>query len=201
MTLDEAQSLWEEQSATGSQVDKEALFSSVETKYATFDRTANITEIVMILTLLFVAAMFMRDPIIQGHDRILIFAGIAAIVSATTVWTWRSARKKRELRFEDSLLGIINKSIDGIDDYAHRMTSFVFWFGGPLCIGLLLAFSVADESKRPLLYTVFIPATLACLGLSYWLVKREIRLKLMPERRQLVDLQISLTQELPIAAQ
>ncbi|OYP36731.1 hypothetical protein [Rhodopirellula sp. MGV] len=192
MTFDEAQSLWQSQPNDNPAVNKDALMRSVKAKYAAFDRVANVTEVAMFCTLLFVAAMFMRDPIIQGHDRILILAGIAAVVSATSVWTWRRARKRREVSFDNSLLGIIEKSIDGIDDYAARMTSFVFWFGGPLCLGLLLALWVADESKRPMLYTIFIPATLICLGLSYWQVRREIRLKLIPQRTQLVELQRSL---------
>ncbi|MCS7468935.1 hypothetical protein NZK35_19965 [Stieleria sp. ICT_E10.1] len=112
MSFDEIQSIWDSQQPLDDSVDADALKSGIEARNRLFTRTVGATEVAMTLTLLFVAAMFMKDPLLQGHDRILLVPGIASLLAAMFVWTGRIARKKREMRFDASLLGIVEQSID-----------------------------------------------------------------------------------------
>lgn len=192
MSFDEIQSIWESQQPLDGSVDESALATLIKAKNRSFARIVSVSEIAMTLTLLFVAAMFMKDPLLQGHDRILIVAGIASLVAAIFVWTGRIARKKREVSYDDSLLGIVERSIAGIDYQMRRMQSFLWWFAAPNSIGLLIGLFIVDDSKRYLFYTVFIPAFVICMGLTYWQIQRDIRTNLLPEKMRLVDLRSNL---------
>ena len=195
MSFREFQSIWDSQKIPEDSVDREALTRSIKAKHHSFNKIANLTDIVMTSTLIFLGLMFMRDPILQGHDLVLLVASFTAFIAAGFVWSRRIARKKRELNFSHTLLGIVEKSIDGIDDYVGRMKRFILWFGVPSCIGLLIGVIIVDEAKRHLFYLVFIPATLLCIGLAHWQVRREIRLKLLPERQKLEQLRRKLIDE------
>lgn len=119
----------------------DALHQWIKTRNSSFTRIVDRVEIVMILTLLFVTAMFFKDPLLQGHDRILMVAGLASLLSAAFIWTGRIAREKREVNFSDSLVGNVELSIDTIDYQIWRMRSFVWWFAAPMSLGLLLGCS------------------------------------------------------------
>lgn len=195
MSFDDIQSIWDSQQPLDGAIDKDALTTLITTKNRVFTRIVGVTELVMTGTLLFVAVMFMRDPLLHGHDRILIVPGIASVLAALFVWTGRVARKKREIRYDDSLLGIVDQSIDAIEYQIVRMQGFVWWFAGPTSLGLVIGLCIVDASKRYLFYTVFIPSFILCIGLAYWQIRREIRFKLRPEKARLEDLRNRLVNE------
>ena len=192
MSFDDLQAIWNSQQLSDSSLDHDALLKTIKDRYYSFRRVANVTEIVMTLTLLFVAAMFLRDPLLQGHDRVLILPGIACLIAASFVWKRRMDRRKREINYDESLLGLIEKSIDGIDDRIARMGGFLWWFVFPNVVGLCIALFIVDDTKRYLLYSIFIPAFCACMVLAYWQIRREIRTTLLPERERLDELRTQL---------
>lgn len=187
-SFDNLQAIWDSQEELKDQVDKDVVHQWVKIRNRSFKRFVGLTEIVMTLTLLFVAGMFFKDPLIQGHDRILMVAGVASLMAAAFVWTGRIARKKREVNFANSLVGMVEQSIDAIDYQSRRMRSFIWWFAGPMSLGLLIGLFIVDESKRYLLYGIFIPAFAICMGLAYWQMRREIQKNLLPERSRLIQL-------------
>ncbi len=197
MSFEEIQSIWESQRRIDNSLDKDALYSWIQSRNRSFTRVVGVVEIVMTLTLLFVAMMFMKDPVLEGHDRILILAGIASMIAAGFVWSGRIARKKREVSYDSSLLGIVQKSIDAVDYQIKRMRSFLWWFAGPMSLGLLIGLFIIDSDRRYLLYTIFIPAFAICMLLTYWQIQREVEMKLLPEKKRLERLrdQICLTPE------
>lgn len=195
MSFEEVQAIWESQQNVDDAINPNELMSLMESRNRSFTKIVSVTEIAMTLTLIFVGGMFMKDPVLQGHDRILAVAGIASFLAAGFIWTGRVARKKREINYDHSLLGIVDCSIGAIDYQQRRMSSFVWWFAGPMSVGLLIGLFIVDDSKRYLFYTVFIPAFIACMVLTYWQIRREIRLNLVPEKKRLQDLRRSLVQE------
>jgi len=188
MNFEEVQSIWDSQQPFSSSIDTDALTSWIKSKNQSFTRVVGITEIVMTGTLLFVAGMFLRDPILQGHDRILIVAGVVSLMAAGFVWTGRIARKKRELSYDESLLGILDRSIDAMGYQIKRMRSFIWWFTAPMSLGLIIGLFIVDDSKRYLFYTIFIPGFVICMGLTHWQSEREIRGVLLPEKARLEGL-------------
>lgn len=185
MSFNEIQSIWNSQQPLDGPLDRDGLLLAVVEKARSFNRIVTATDVLMITTLLFVAAMFFRDPLLQGHDLILILPGIACLTGAGAVWKWRINRQRRQTDFDDSLVGMINKSIDNVQDRISHMRSFLWWFACPNVLGLGIALFIIDESKRYLLYSIFIPAFAVCIGLAYWQIQREIRLKLQPEKTRL----------------
>lgn len=185
MNLDEIQSIWDSESNFQPSIDANQWRSWIEQRNQKLRWMIGVVEIVMILTLLFVAAMFFRDPIIDGHDYVLIAPGILALAAAAFVWSGRIARRKRDVQYSDSLLSIVQQSIDALDYQKWWMQSFVWWFAAPMFIGLLIGLAIVDDSKRYLFYWVFIPAFLICMALTIWQIRREIALKILPERNRL----------------
>ena len=122
----------------------------------------------------------------------MLVPGIASLLAAMFVWTGRIARKKREMRYDASLLGIVEQSIDAVNYQMERMRNFLWWFAGPTSLGLAIGLFIVDDSKRYLFYTIFIPGFAVCMGLAYSQIRREIRSKLLPERTRLEDLRTNL---------
>lgn len=195
MNFEEAQSIWNSQQASDGPFDNEGLLLAVVEKDRQLSRIVTITDVLMTATLLFLTAMFLRDPILQGHDPVLIIPAIACLVAAGFVWKWRINRKRRAVRFGDSLRGMIDKSIDAVEDRIALMGRFLWWFACPNILGLGIAMFIIDEKKRYLLYGIFVPAFVACMGLAYWQIRREIRWKLLPEKSHLEGLRSQLTED------
>lgn len=192
MSFDEVQSIWNLQQTPDGPLDRDGVLLAVVDRDRKFNRIVTITDVLMIATLLFMAAMFLRDPLLQGHDLVLIIPAIACIVAAGFVLRWRRNRKRRAPQFDDSLLGLISKSVDAVQDRIALMRKFLWWFACPNALGLCIALFIIDESKRHLLYGVFIPAFVTCMGLTYWQIRREIQLKLLPEVSRLKTLRSQL---------
>lgn len=188
MSFDEIQSIWNSQESLESRIDRDLLHQWIKDRNRSFTRNVGLVEITMTLTLLFVTAMFFKDPLLQGHDRILMVAGLASLLAAGFVWSGRIARKKRQVNYADTLAGIVEQSIDAIEYQMWRMRSFVWWLAVPMSLGLLIGLFIIDDSKRYLLYTIFIPAFVICIGLAYWQIQREIRTNLVPEKSRLTQL-------------
>ncbi|EGF25301.1 hypothetical protein [Rhodopirellula baltica] len=195
MNFDEIQSIWNSQATTKETVERESILLAVVEKEQSLRRITTITDGIMIATLLFVAAMFFRDPVLQGHDLILILPGTVCLVAAGWLLKWRMDRQRRHLGFEQSLLGLIDKSIDGLDDRIAHMRNFVWWFAVPNALGLVIALFIIDPARRHLLYLVFGPAFAICMGLAIWQINREIRSRLLPEKQRFQELRTQFTKE------
>ena len=189
MDLEDIQKAWDSQEENPAlDFDETSLRSHVRTKVRTFGRLVGWTEIFTAGMLLFITAMFLRDPISEGHDLVLIVPAIASLVAACFVIAGRVLRKKREIAYDDSIKGIVEKSISRIDYQEKRLKSFLWWFAAPMMLGLLIGLVIVDASKRYLFFTVFIPLFVLSIGLCYWQIKKEIKNKLMPERDSLASL-------------
>jgi hypothetical protein len=192
MSFDEVQSIWNLQQTPDGPLDRDGLLLAVVERDRTFNRIVTITDVLIMATLLFSAAMFLRDPLLQGHDLVLIIPAIACVAAACFVWRWRHNRKRRAPQFDDSLIGLISKSTDAVEDRIALMRKFLWWFACPNAWGLFIALFIIDESKRHLLYGIFIPAFATCMGLTYWLIRREVRLNLLPQISRLEALRSQL---------
>lgn len=188
MTFDEIQSIWNSQQSLEKSVDHTELQEWIRKRNQTFSRWIALGEIVSLGTLLFLAGMFAKDPILEGHDRILLLASIACLVACGFVIAGRFARKKRAVNYENSLLGIVSKSLDGVDYQISIMKNFVWFFAAPASLGLGIGWFIVDDSKRYLFNWVFIPAFAVCMALTYWQVQKEIKKNLLPEKTRLEDL-------------
>ena len=188
MNDDPIQAIWDSQQPVAISNDRQELTQWIDTRARHLDRTIGLVEIMMTATLVFVAVMFMKDPVLQRHDLILIVPGIFSLAAAAFVWSGRIARKKREINFDTSLKGIAEKSLHGINYQIRRMQSFVWWFAAPCTIGLIIGLFIVDADKRYLLWGVFIPAFIACMAATIWQIRKEIQRKLLPEKQKLEEL-------------
>ncbi|MCR9211821.1 hypothetical protein [Rhodopirellula bahusiensis] len=195
MNFDEIQLIWNSQAATKESLERESILLAVVEKEQSLRRLTAITDGVMIATLLFVAVMFFRDPVLQGHDLVLILPGIVCLAAAGWLFKWRRDRQHRHLGFEQSLRGLIDKSIDGLDDRISQMRNFVWWFAVPNVLGLIIALFIIDPARRYLLYLVFGPAFAICMGLAIWQINREIRSRLLPEKQRFEQLRTQMTND------
>lgn len=194
MSFDEIKSIWDSQDFLNDSQNDTELLSAVKTWDRSFRRMVGITDFLMISCLLFVAAMFFRDPLLQGHDRVLMIPGLACLLAAGLAIKWRYDRKTRQQVFDDSLLGLVNRSIDGINDRIARTKSFLLWFAVPNAIGLAIALWIVADSKRYLFYYFFVPGFVACIGLAYWQFQRENKRTLVPHRQRLEALRRKLVE-------
>ena len=188
MTFDEIQSIWNSQQPMDETIDKDELQKWMRAKNQSFARWVGISELAMIAVLLFLTFMFARDPLLEGHDRILLLASIGSLLAAGYIFSQRIARKRREVDYQENLLGIVTKSLDVVNYQITRLRNFVWWFAAPASLGLGIGLFIIDDSRRYLLTFVFIPAFAICMGLAYWQIRKEILRDLSPEKERLEKL-------------
>tara|TARA_R110002111_G_scaffold6312_1_gene27805 strand:+ start:179 stop:766 length:588 start_codon:yes stop_codon:yes gene_type:complete len=186
MKFEDMQVVWNSQTERPAfQFDESALIDSITQRHRSFVRLVGFFDWAMMLCLLFVGVMCLRDPLLQGHDLFLVLPAIGCLIGAMFVWKGRKARLGRAGQYEDSLLGLVEKSIAQIDAHVSRLRTMHWWCILPLTFTLLVGFSLVDDDRRHLFYFVFAPLFAICIGLSYWGMQREVRCDLLPKRADL----------------
>jgi len=186
MNFEELQNVWNsQQDHAALRVDETAIVQKTQQKVRRMTWRLSLLEIALATMLLLVGVVFLKDPVLEGHDYALIVAGVASFMGAAFIWINRILRKKREMTFEDTLRDNLKKSISRIDYQIKRTRMFLWGCAIPLGLGLVIGLILVDDAKRYLFYTVFMPLFLMCMTLSFWQNRREIRLKLIPEKAEL----------------
>ncbi|XZE56459.1 hypothetical protein SH139x_002573 [Planctomycetaceae bacterium SH139] len=195
MKFEDIQAIWDSHPDPNGVLDQRELQEKLKQRDRSFHRIVSLIDYLMMITLLILALMFFRDPVLERHDLVLILPGLACLLAVGMLWSWRRNRKRRELAYDDDLRGLISKSIDGIDDRIAWWHRFTWWFFLPNILGLLIALFIVEDSKRYLFYAFFLPAFFLCMGFAYWHIRIEIRHKLLPEKNRLLALQNQLERE------
>lgn len=116
-------------------------------------------------------------------------SAVALLMIALYIFTGRLRRKKLENRFDRTMLGDLEQAIHSTGYEIRRAKTFFWWYLLPLGIPTLLNMVQAGVPVWKWLIVPF------AFGLSYLLVRWELRRKHLPRKRELEALRDLLTNE------
>jgi len=194
MDFEELKVIWDTQTAKPLYaIDQAALQNRVIRKSQSVKRCLDIFEWSGMLALSGVAIASINEPLLEGHDWHQLIGGPIFLMVAVYVGLQRSQRRKSEMQFDHSLLGILEKAISQLESHVRRLGSIVYWGGIPYLITIAVSFYFQHAGKPVWLWI----AAMLWPFFAYWEVRREIRKGFLPQLRDFKSLREKLTASEP----
>ncbi len=185
MDFDDLQVIWDSQKEQPMYViDQQAVMSMVKQRGVAVERLVNCFELCMMAIVLTVGLAVISEPLIFGDDYHQLLT--ANLWFGVFVYLWLSRRKRRraEVDFDRSVVGMIDKAIAQIDYKIRQLRTIGWWFIAPVMTGMSIGFFFLWDSKPVWVW----PLTVGAFALTYWLMRREIWVHLIPQRKELESL-------------
>ena len=170
-------------------IDRATLHASVKRKGERIERLTSLFEKTMIGVTFAMGVILPIDAWREGDGAHQYVAGALCVIVAALATKWRRERRKDELRFDDSVLGITERALSQIDYQVRRLKTFLWCFHLPIAITAGIGLSLYSNARITWIWAGVI--ALCCL--SYWGTHRDIRTCLLPKRRELDSLREKLT--------
>ena len=164
-------------------IDEQALHRRVMKKNAGIKRMANFSEWGLLIISLGLA-LFMFVEAIFDNELYSIPQGVIFLIVATYIYWDRRKRLRSEGQSDHTLLGDLEQAIRTIDHHIKRQRNMVWWFMLPAAVTVLINSAFTYQGKPWWLW----PAVILSFVLSYWIVEKELRCKLLPKRKNLESL-------------
>lgn len=191
MDFEELKVIWDTQTAEPLYaIDQAALQKRVIRKSQSVKFYVDIFEWSGMLALSGVAIASITEPLFEGHDWHQLITGTIFLTLAGFIGLKRSQRRKSETRFDQSLLGLLEKSISQLENHIRRLASMAYWGGIPYLLTIAVSFYFQHAGKPVWLWI----AAMLWPFFAYWEVRREIRKGLLPQLRDFQSLRDTLTQ-------
>lgn len=192
MEFDDLKVIWDTQNDRPLYViDQAALHTIVRKRGRVVERRVNIFEIATILIMLGMCIATAGEPILYGHDYHQFVVAALYLMVAVYLFDGRRQRLKRDVAFDHSLLGDLDKAIAQIDYQITRLRSFLWWFIVPVGIGLGISFVVLYDTKPVWIWPLVVLSVL----FAWWTMRRDLRVHHLPKKRELESLRDKLNEK------
>ena len=185
MNFEDIQVIWDSQNErTMYQFDEQALVSDIQTRGRSIASYVSFFEVAMAVSMAVYAFMLLMEPIVDRKEYYQIPPAILAAGIAVFIWRSRRSRQKNETKFDQSLLGMLDRSIYQLSYKIRLSRSFPWWFLLPLLIGMCLYVPFVYHSKPIWLWPVVVAGWVGLyIPLNY-----QIRNGLLPVKAELETL-------------
>lgn len=181
MEFEQMKKIWDDQQHEQMYaINGKTLHRLVLKKNVRIKRMVAIFEWTMLLTMLGLALLMIIEGIIDQEYYQLPEGGILLIVSGFIYWDRRN-RIKYQNQSNQSLLGDLEQGIRMIEFHATRERKFVWFFVLPLVVTTLIHAVYTYDGKPWWLWLV----AMLSFAVSYWLIKKELRTKVLPKKKEL----------------
>ena len=191
MEFEELQTIWESQNDENLyRINKEALYAQIKQKSQTVSHKLNLLELGMFVGNLIVGLILLAD-VLKEDSQTYEYA-LPAMYLAFSVFALvrrLSRRKKEEVRFEQTVLGEIDKAIWQVNYLIQQGRSMMVWYILPLIFVLSITLFL---NGKPLFALPFI---FILIPASYFGGRWEINKWYMPKKRDLESLRERLINE------
>lgn len=182
MNLEDMQVIWDSQNErTMYQFDEQAVLETIQNRSRSIASYVSCFEIAMSIVSLFLALMLLMEPIFDQKEYYQIPQAILAIGVAAYIWRRRSHRQKTELHFDQSVLGMLDRSIFQLRYKIGLSRTFPWWFILPMLVGVSFTIPFVYGGKPIWLW----PMLFVGLVGSYIPIHRKIQNGLLPVKSEL----------------
>ncbi|MCA9950647.1 MAG: hypothetical protein KDE48_13440 [Anaerolineales bacterium] len=189
MEFEELQTIWHSQNDENLYtINEEVLYAQIQQKSKAVDHKLNIYEWVMFLGNLIIGIVLFVEVLSkngQTYEYVLPLMYIAFSIGTVIL---RRVRQKKEIQFDLTIMGELNKAIWQIDYLIKRGRSMMIWYMLPLI--LVLTVTLILDSKL-----LFALGTMAiAIPVSYFGGRWEINKWYLPKKRELESLRTQLSE-------
>lgn len=200
MSLDELQQTWQSQPEARIGVDPQVLLQEVRRNQRNFKVTIFWRDFREVFVAAAMTVFFVFQGVGHGWPWILL-GGTCAWVGCY-ILVDRFRRRGRAARFDDSLIGRVESSLDDIEHQIWLLKNVFWWYLLPLAVGMLIVLvfttlDVKDFSSR-IRWTGFAMFTGFCALIFagvYWINQVAVRKELEPRRQELLSVRESLMRD------
>ena len=110
--------------------------------------------------------------------------GVIFLIVAGYIYWDRKKRLKNEGQSDRTLLGDLEQAIRTIDYKIKRQRNFIWWFLMPAAVTILINMAYTYDGKPWWVW----PFVMASFVLSFWVVGKGLRCKILPKKQNLESL-------------
>jgi len=190
MEFEDLQTVWKSQNSDDLYtINEEALYAQIRQKSQSVNHKLNVYELLMFLGNLIIGLVLLFNVLTDDGPPYQYLLPVMYIGFSIGTLILRKVRRQKEIQFDLTLLGELDKAIYQIDYLIHRGRSMMIWYMLPLFI--VLAVTLALDSK--LLWAV---GTIAlALPVAYFGGRWEINKWYLPKKKELLALREKLRAE------
>lgn len=195
MEFEEIKKIWDTQNEELLYTfNEEALHQSIMSKKKKAARLNNINDFGLVAIAIITAIIYSYLSIINAKPTLYdYFVPIILICIGIYVWVGRVQRKKKERRFDRTILGDLNHAIANVAFEAKRSRTMVWWFIMPLAVPVVLILIQREAEWLQVL------GVASAFILSYTVVRWDFNRCQMPKKRQLEALRDKLMEGKEVA--
>ncbi|QDV24175.1 hypothetical protein [Aureliella helgolandensis] len=193
MKFEDLQAIWKcQNSQSNSPLDTDRVLDSVRKRSQKVGRENSIFELALMGALIGVGLLALKEPLLVGENKYQIVTSSLCLGAAAYIWFGRLQRQRAEVQFDDSLSGVIDKSIAQLNYKFAQMRSYIWFCVVPLGVSLLIGFFQAEPSKHIWFYAFFIPLFIIMMTSSYFRMRYELKKYALPHLAELEALKAKL---------
>ncbi len=189
MNFDDLKLVWDAQKEEPVfALDQEAVLKTVERQNHSISRYVEHFEIMMILAAFAVAVILPLDAWREGDGAHQYLIGAICLAAGIYAWLARRNRRRFEVKFDQSISGVVEKSLTQIEYHERSLKNYLWLFHLPIALAAGIGLTVYSNTRIPWIWGSVI---VICL-LSYWGTRRDIKRNLLPRKKSLRALQSKL---------
>ncbi|MEM7148063.1 MAG: hypothetical protein AAF591_23370 [Verrucomicrobiota bacterium] len=182
MNYEELKCVWDSQNEEPVfALNHQALLKTVERQADSIARYVKLFEISMILVAFAVAVILPIDAWREGDGSHQYFIGAICLAAGVYAWLGRQNRRRREIEFDESIRGVIEKSLAQIEYHEKRQIMYLWLFHLPILLAAGVGLTLYSNTRIPWIWGGVI---VVCV-VSYWGTQRDIKRNLRPQKRNL----------------
>ena len=190
MNFNELKVIWDSQNHEPLYaIDRKAMHARIKSEGREIEFCLNMFEIISVAILLGLGLAVGLEPLIDGRDYHQFIDATFYLAAGTYLARELRRRKRAEAKFEDSLLGDLDRAIFQVEVQIRRFKVFPWIVLGPMVALSLLKLPLYHDTKPLWLW----PITLGMLLVTFHSLRHELKQKKEPHRQSLQTLRAKLT--------
>ncbi|MBB6430298.1 hypothetical protein [Algisphaera agarilytica] len=182
MNFDDLQIAWNTQADRPVfAVDESSLRQKVKSRGRQSAKEMNIVDTGWSVTLLFLAAANVAEPIFEGHDFHQIPGSVLYLLGAGYFLFSIDQRRRDEVRRGNTLLEDLDLAIAQLGRQIHHFTYGVFWLIVPMALAMTIGFAYTHHGKPAWIWPLCLFALTAMWMSTHWPTRK----RLLPQRQEL----------------
>lgn len=169
-------------------INEEAMHNRVKAKKRQATRIVNVTEIGLMIVNTITAIILLIDAI-KDNEGIYGYTGVGIMLFTVCYLVYiRNKRKKKDLRFDRSILGELDNAISNTQSTIKIGRTMIYWYFIPIAIFIFIKMIYQDATLSKWLFVI------GAFILGFFVAGWEIKKWHIPRKRQLEGLREKLVE-------
>ncbi len=184
MNFEDMQKIWDKQNGqTLFAIDEDSLKKQMKVKINKANKSVDVMEYGIIVLNTIVATVLTYRGIESGKNLTLMTAGVSLVIALYMLIS-RTMRKKREIRYDGTMLSSLDNAISNLTYHMNKAKNFIWWYLAPFAMTTLVSMLYNFDRNKIWIWVFVILA----YPLAFWMTKWEVRRVHLPRIKSLKSL-------------